>query len=89
VDSALAVACLASGGGPPNLLAVTFQGSATDEERQAAARAVGGKLVGPTQHQVPGAWYVSAPRGTTDPGVADRLIRLPPVVAVEAIRCPS
>jgi hypothetical protein len=89
VDSILAAACLASGGEPPDLLTVVFRPTATEAERQQAARDVGGVLVGQSQHQLPGAWYVQAPGSGINPLVADRLIRLPPVLEVGATRCPS
>jgi hypothetical protein len=87
VDSALAVACSASGGETPALLAVTFGPTVSEAERRDAAREAGVTLVGPAQHQAPGAWYVQVSAGT-ERETADRLIVLPPVVSVEALRCP-
>ena len=89
VDSALAVACAASGGGPPDLVTVVFRTTATAEEREAVARQVGGTLLQPSEHQAPGAWYIRVPGSAIDKSVADRLIMLPPVLEVGATRCPS
>jgi hypothetical protein len=89
VDSVLAATCRASGGEPPDLLTVVFRPTATEAERQQAARDVGGVLLEQSRHQAPGAWYVQAPGSGINPLVADRLIRLPPVLEVGATRCPS
>jgi hypothetical protein len=89
VDSLLAAACRESGGEPPDLLTVVFRPTATTEERQKAARDVGGILLGQSQHQAPGAWYLQVPGSGINPLVADRLILLPPVLEVGATRCPS
>jgi hypothetical protein len=89
VDSVLAAACLASGGEPPDLLTVVFRPTATEAERRQVARDVGGILLGQSRHQAPGAWYVQAPGSGINPLIADRLIRLPPVLEVAATRCPS
>jgi hypothetical protein len=89
VDSVLAAACRASGGEPPDLLTVMFRPTATEAERQQAARDVGGVLLEQSRHQAPGAWYVQAPGSGINPLVADRLIRLPPVLEVGSTRCPS
>jgi hypothetical protein len=89
VDSILAAACRESGGEPPDLLTVMFRPTATEAERRQAARDVGGVLVGQSRHQAPGAWYVQAPGSGINPLIADRLIRLPPVLEVGATRCPS
>jgi hypothetical protein len=89
VDSVLAAACQASGGEPPDLLTVVFRPAATEAERQQAARDVRGTLLGQSQHQAPGAWYVQAPGSGINPLIADRLIRLPAVLEVGATRCPS
>ena len=88
VDSVLAVACAATGGDPPDLLAVVFRATSTAEEREAAARKVGGTLLGPSRHQAPGAWYLQVPNSAIDPTVAERVIVLPPVLEVSATRCP-
>jgi hypothetical protein len=89
VDSVLAAACRESGGDPPDLLTVVFRPTATEAERQQAARDVGGILLGQSRHQAPGAWYIQAPGSGINPLIADRLIRLPPVLEVGATRCPS
>ena len=89
VDSVLAAACRESGGEPPDLLTVVFRPTATEAERQQAARDVGGLLLGQSRHQAPGAWYIQAPGSGMNPLIADRLIRLPPVLEVGATRCPS
>jgi hypothetical protein len=87
MDSVLAAACRESGGEPPDLLTVVFRPTATEAERQQAARDVGGVLLGQSQHQAPGAWYIQAPGSGINPLIADRLIRLPPVLEVGATRC--
>jgi hypothetical protein len=89
VDSVLAAACRESGGEPPDLLTVVFRPTATEAERQQVARDVGGLLLGQSRHQAPGAWYIQAPGSGINPLIADRLIRLPPVLEVGATRCPS
>ena len=82
-------ACRESGGEPPDLLTVVFRPTATAEERQKAARDVGGIVLEQSRHQAPGAWYVQVPGSGRNPLVADRLILLPPVLEVGATRCPS
>jgi hypothetical protein len=89
VDSVLAAACRESGGDPPDLLTVVFRPTATEAERRQAARDVGGILLEQSRHQAPGAWYIQAPGSGINPLIADRLIRLPPVLEVGATRCPS
>jgi hypothetical protein len=89
VDSVLAAACRESGGDPPDLLTVVFRPTATEAERRQAARDVGGTLLEQSRHQAPGAWYIQAPGSGINPLIADRLIRLPPVLEVGATRCPS
>ena len=79
VDSVLAAACRASGGEPPDLLAVIFRATATAAEREAAAKHVGGTLLMESQFQAPGAWYVQVPGSGINPLIADRLILQPPV----------
>lgn len=88
VDSALAVACRATGGDPPDLLTVVFRATATAAEREGVARQVGGTLLEPSRHQAPGAWYLQVPNSAIDPTVAERVIVLPPVLEVSATRCP-
>ena len=89
VDSALAVACEATSGEPPDLLTVTFSASATEGERAAVAREIGGTLLEVSEHAAPGAWYLRVPGSAVDPSIADRLILMPHVLAVGATRCPS
>src|SRR5918992_1039245 len=89
VDSVLGAACKEAADSPPDVLLVTFQPSATESDRSAVAREVGGTLLGMSQHAAPGSWYLRAPGSSLDPSVADRLIRLPPVVEVGSTRCPS
>jgi hypothetical protein len=89
VDSVLAAACRASGGDPPDLLAVIFRPTATAAEREAAAKDVGGTLLMQSQYQAPGAWYIQVPGSGINPLIADRLILQPPVAEVAATRCPS
>lgn len=87
VDSALGAACEESSGNPPDLLTVKFQPTTTAREREAAAREIGGTLVGPSEHTAPGAWYIRAP-GAAGPSLADRLIVMPSVLEVGNTRCP-
>jgi hypothetical protein len=89
VDSALGAACEGIAGGRPDLLLVTFRPSATEDERSAVAQEVGGTLMGISQHAAPGSWYLLVPGSGVDPGIADRLILLPPVLEVGTTRCPS
>jgi hypothetical protein len=89
VDSALAAACEVTGGDPPDLLTVRFRASATESERAAVAKAVGGTLVARSEHLEPGAWFLHVPNSAIDPSIADRVIRLSPVLQVGATRCPS
>ncbi len=89
VDSALGAACAGAAGGRPDLLLVTFRATASESERAAVAKEVGGTLLGMSQHAAPGSWYVEVPGSGVDPTVADRLILLPPVLEVGATRCPS
>jgi hypothetical protein len=67
---------------------VIFRPSATPEEREAAARDVGGTLLVPSRHQAPGGWYVQVPGSGRNPLVANQLILQPPVLEVGATRCP-
>ena len=89
VDSAIGRACRQSGGAAPDLVLVTFRATATEEERAAVAEEIGGKLVGPSVHARPGAWYLRVPGSGSDPTVADRLIMMSPVQEVGETRCPS
>lgn len=89
VDSALGAACEETAQGPPDVFLVTFLPSATESERLAVAQAVGGTLLGMSQHAAPGSWYLRVPGSAGDPAIADRLILLPPVLEVGSTRCPS
>lgn len=89
VDSAIGVACKRSGGAAPDLVLVTFRGTATEEERAAVAKEIGGQLVAPSVHARPGAWYLRVPGSASDPTIADRLIMMSPVQEVGETRCPS
>jgi hypothetical protein len=89
VDSALGAACAGAAGDRPDLVLVKFQATATETERAAVAKEVGGTLLGMSQHAAPGSWYLEVPGSAVDPTVADRLILLPPVLEVAATRCPS
>ncbi len=89
VDSAIGRACRQSGGAAPDLVLVTFRATATEEERAAVAEEIGGKLVGPSVHARPGAWYLRVPGSGSDPTIADRLIMMSPVQEVGETRCPS
>jgi hypothetical protein len=89
VDSAIGRACRQSGGAAPDLVLVTFRATATEEERAAVAEEIGGKLVAPSVHARPGAWYLRVPGSGSDPTIADRLIMMSPVQEVGETRCPS
>ncbi len=88
VDSALGTACAGATQGPPDVLLVTFVPTATESERAAVAKQVGGTILGPSQY-APGSWYLQVPGSGYDPAVADRVILLAPVLEVESTRCPS
>jgi hypothetical protein len=88
MDSALAAACVNIPGGRPDLLLVRFRATATDQERAAVAREVGGKLVGRSEYAAPGAWLLHVPGSGGDRSVADRLIMFSPVTEVTGTRCP-
>lgn len=89
VDSALGAACEGNAGGLPDVLLVKFRPTSTESERSAVATEVGGTVLGMSELTAPGSWYLKVPGSGTDPSVADRLILLPPVLEVEATRCPS
>jgi hypothetical protein len=89
VDSALGAVCEETAHGPPDVYLVTFRRSATESERSAVAKEVGGTLLGMSEHAAPGSWYLRVPGSAGDPAVADRLILLPPVLEVGSTRCPS
>jgi hypothetical protein len=88
IDSALGAACVNLPGGRPDILLVRFRATATDAERAAVAREVGGKLIGRSEHNAPGAWLLHVPGSGADRSVADRLIMLSPVTEVTGTRCP-
>ncbi len=86
VDSLLATACGETGGATPDLVVVTFRPATTAAEREAVAREVGGTVSGPSEHS-PDSWYLRVPGSAGNGSVADRLIRLSPVLEVGATRC--
>jgi hypothetical protein len=71
------------------VLLVKFRPTSTESERSAVATEVGGTVLGMSELTAPGSWYLKVPGSGNDPSVADRLILLPPVLEVEATRCPS
>ncbi len=75
---------LAAGSPAPGLLAVVFRPGTAEEDRQRAARAVGGTLKGPTES---GEEYVRLPDGAALNVSADSLIRLGPVTRVSPATC--
>jgi hypothetical protein len=88
-DSVLAAACAQGGGLAANLLVVLFTATASDSQRVALAKAVGGTLAGPADAVRAGATYLQVPNGDLDPTVADRVIRYPMVQEVGPVSCPS
>lgn len=88
-DTTLARACAGAPAGSeaPGLLAVMFRPGTSDQDRAAAAKAVGGTLAGPNDY---GEEYVRVP---PDAGpltvVADKLIRQNPVTRVGPAPCPA
>jgi len=88
-DTTLARACAGAPAGSeaPGLLAVMFRPGTSDQDRAAAAKAVGGTLAGPNDY---GEEYVRVP---PEAGpltvVADKLIRQNPVTRVGPAPCPA
>ena len=88
-DTLLASACGDAPGGSeaPGLLAVLFRARTTEEVRHAAAKQVGGTIAGESDE---GEDYVRFPPDAGPPSaVADRLIRLGPVMRVSPVACPG
>ena len=88
-DSVLAAACAQGGSLAANLLVVLFTPVASDSDRTALAKAVGGTLAGPADAVRAGGVYLRVPNGDLDPTVADRVIRYPSVAEVGPVSCPS
>ena len=88
-DSVLAEACAQGGSLAANLLVVLFTPGASDSDRTALAKAVGGTLAGPADAVRAGGYYLRVPNGDLDPTVADRVIRYPTVAEVGPVSCPS
>jgi hypothetical protein len=75
------------GGLAPGILAVVFATGTTKPDAIAAARAVGGTIVGMSDK---GEVYVEVPASTAPlPVAADQLIRQPPVTQVTPTPCPT
>jgi len=89
VDSILGAACQETADGSPDLWLVTFLPTATESDRTAVAKGVGGTLLGMSRDGGPGSWYLQVPGSGGDPTVADRLILFPAVLEVGSTRCPS
>jgi hypothetical protein len=87
-DSVLAAACAEGGSLAANLLVVLFAPTATESDRAALAKAVGGTLAGPADAVRAGGYYLHVPNGDLDPTVADRVIRYPTVAEVGPVGCP-
>jgi hypothetical protein len=68
---------------------VKFRAGTTEAERAEVAKAVGGTVVGPSEHTAPGSWFLRVPGSGGVRSVADSLIMLPPVLEVGATRCTS
>jgi hypothetical protein len=88
-DTTLARACAGAPAGSeaPGLLAVIFNPGTSERDRAAAAKAVGGTLVGSSPY---GEDYVRLAAGTGPlTAVADRLIRQNPVKQVSPAPCPA
>jgi hypothetical protein len=88
-DSVLAAACAQGGSLAANLLVVLFTPVASDSDRTALAKAVGGTLAGPADAVRAGGVYLRVPNGDLDPTVADRVIRYPSVAEVGPASCRS
>ena len=88
-DSILVAARAPGGSIPANLLVVLFTPTATDSDRVALAKAVGGKLAGPADAVRAGGYYLQLPNADLDPTVADRVIRYSTVQEVGPVSCPS
>jgi hypothetical protein len=88
VDSALARACQGSevGAEAPGILAVAFRPGTAVAARAAAAKAVDGRLAGPTWYG--GEEYVLVPTTRPLTALADGLIRQGPVMQVSPVACP-
>jgi hypothetical protein len=88
VDSALALACEGSPAGSeaPGILAVGFRAGTPPATRAAAAKAVEGRLAGPTWYG--GEEYIVVPTTRALTASADGLIRQAPVVRVSPLACP-
>jgi hypothetical protein len=88
-DTLVASACgdAPAGSEAPGLLAVLFRARTTEEVRHAAAKQVGGTIVGESDE---GENYVRfQPDAGAPSAVADRLIRLGPVMRVSPVACPG
>jgi hypothetical protein len=88
-DTLLAAACgdAPAGTEAPGLLAVLFRARTTAEVRSASAKQVGGMIAGESAE---GESYVRFPADAGAPAaVADRLIRLGPVMRVAPVACPE
>jgi hypothetical protein len=66
---------------------VLFTATATEADRSALAKDVGGTLAGPADAVRPGAYYLRVPNADLDPTVADRVIRFPTVQEVGPAPC--
>jgi hypothetical protein len=88
VDSVLALACEGSAAGSEasGILAVAFRAGTPPAARAAAAKAVEGRLAGPTWYG--GEEYILVPTTRALTASADGLIRQAPVVRVSPIPCP-
>ncbi|HSB52956.1 MAG TPA: hypothetical protein VLD58_01310, partial [Gemmatimonadales bacterium] len=88
-DTLLASACgdAPAGSEAPGLLAVLFRSRTAEEVRHAAAKQVGGTIAGESNE---GENYVRFPPDAGAPSaVADRLIRMGPVIRVSPVACPG
>lgn len=84
-DSILAIACKPGESGyAPEVVAVLFKKRTTEADHQAAAKAVGGRLV-PVGG--PGA-YIRLPKGGGSRGASERLIGMTSVAGVSEVACP-
>ena len=90
VDSILRAACGAAGSVARDLLVIVFAPEAGVADRAAAAKAVGGRLLGSVTGE-PGAYYLRVPSGGDEYRLrvaADRLIQLNMVRQVGSRTCP-
>jgi hypothetical protein len=87
----MSAACAGSAALARDLLVVVFAPEAGARERTAAAKSVGGTLLGPASPGEPGVYYLRVPAGGNEfelRHASDQLILLPQVRQVGSRACP-